>query len=85
MHISPATHIGAIRKGEACALHHQRGATRDGKGQARGEARVSLRVLAETNLAEALLQVVIGETLPRLVWRSGVVHFDANGAVKWHP
>ena len=46
---------------------------------------VGLRVLAETNLAEALLQVVIGETLPHLVWRSGVVQFDEHGAVKWHP
>jgi predicted ATP-grasp superfamily ATP-dependent carboligase len=46
---------------------------------------VGLRALAETNLAEALLRVVIGETLPRLVWRSGVVHFDANGTVQYDP
>jgi predicted ATP-grasp superfamily ATP-dependent carboligase len=43
---------------------------------------VGLRVLAETNLAEAMLHVVTGETLPRLVWRSGVVHFDAKGAIR---
>jgi predicted ATP-grasp superfamily ATP-dependent carboligase len=42
---------------------------------------VGLRTLAETNLAEALLQVAMGEMLPRLVWRSGVVQFDADGAV----
>jgi tyramine---L-glutamate ligase len=43
---------------------------------------VGLRALAETNLAEAVLHVAIGDETPELVWRSGVVQFEAGGAVK---
>lgn len=42
---------------------------------------VGLRALAETNLAGAWLQAASGAEIPDLVWRPGVVHFDASGAV----
>jgi predicted ATP-grasp superfamily ATP-dependent carboligase len=44
---------------------------------------VGLRALAETNLAETWLQVAFGDEPPHLVWRSGVVQFDADGTVQW--
>jgi predicted ATP-grasp superfamily ATP-dependent carboligase len=44
---------------------------------------VGLRALAESNLAEALLHIAMGEDGPRLVWRPGVVEFDPDGTVRW--
>jgi predicted ATP-grasp superfamily ATP-dependent carboligase len=44
---------------------------------------VGLRALAETNLAEVLLHVVQGGVTPHLVWRTGTVQFDADGALRW--
>jgi predicted ATP-grasp superfamily ATP-dependent carboligase len=46
---------------------------------------VGLRALAETNLAEALLEVAIRDEMPRVVWRSGRVQFDADGTVRLNP
>jgi predicted ATP-grasp superfamily ATP-dependent carboligase len=42
---------------------------------------VGLRALAQTNLAEVLLQVVLGHDVPTLAWRSGIAHFRADGRV----
>jgi predicted ATP-grasp superfamily ATP-dependent carboligase len=41
---------------------------------------IGLRALAETNLAEALLSVVVGSQTA-LKWRSGQVHFCTDGKV----
>jgi predicted ATP-grasp superfamily ATP-dependent carboligase len=46
---------------------------------------VGLRTMATGNLAEALLQVTVGDQIPRLAWQSGTVRFDADGAVQWSP
>jgi hypothetical protein len=43
---------------------------------------VGLRALAETNLAEALLRVALGDGIPNLLWRNRIVRFDADGAVR---
>jgi predicted ATP-grasp superfamily ATP-dependent carboligase len=45
---------------------------------------VGLRALAETNLAEALLHVALGDAIPNLAWRPGVVQFNADGTVQLH-
>ncbi len=42
---------------------------------------VGLRALAETNLAQAMLAVALGEEIPAVKWRSGVVDFRADGRV----
>jgi predicted ATP-grasp superfamily ATP-dependent carboligase len=42
---------------------------------------VGLRVLAESNLVEAMLQVVQGENVPELLWRKGTVHFRPDGTI----
>jgi predicted ATP-grasp superfamily ATP-dependent carboligase len=44
---------------------------------------VGLRTLAESNLAEALLRIALGEDSAHLLWRPGVVDFDADGTVRW--
>jgi hypothetical protein len=43
---------------------------------------VGLRALAETNLAEAMVQIVSGAAAPLLRWRSAVVRFQADGRVE---
>jgi tyramine---L-glutamate ligase len=40
---------------------------------------IGLRALAETNLAEAMLQMATGDSLPGLRWRGGSVVFNADG------
>jgi predicted ATP-grasp superfamily ATP-dependent carboligase len=40
---------------------------------------VGLRALAQTNLAEAMLHMVRGESIPPLAWRPGAVVFTADG------
>ncbi|MBY0521947.1 MAG: ATP-grasp domain-containing protein [Gemmataceae bacterium] len=42
---------------------------------------VGLRALARENLAEAMLCLVEGREPPPLRWRSGTVHFQADGSV----
>ncbi|HEV3205141.1 MAG TPA: ATP-grasp domain-containing protein [Gemmataceae bacterium] len=42
---------------------------------------LGLRALAQTNLAEALLQVFQGEASPKISWKKGLVHFQAEGTV----
>jgi predicted ATP-grasp superfamily ATP-dependent carboligase len=46
---------------------------------------VGLRALVQTNLAEALLQVALGNEIPTLVWRSGVARFHADGRATAYP
>src|SRR5262249_49480309 len=43
---------------------------------------VGLRVLAETNLVEAMLQVVQGENVPQIRWRRGTVHIRPDGTIQ---
>ena len=43
---------------------------------------VGLRALAQTNLAELLLRLVLGEEVPKLSWRAATIHFEANGSVQ---
>lgn len=42
---------------------------------------VGLRALARFNLAEALLAVATGATLPAMDWNAGPIHFRADGRV----
>jgi predicted ATP-grasp superfamily ATP-dependent carboligase len=42
---------------------------------------LGLRRLAETNLAEAMLRIVMGEQVAPITWRGGVVRFRADGAL----
>jgi tyramine---L-glutamate ligase len=42
---------------------------------------IGLRTLAETNLAETLLEVALGQEAPPLRWRSGFVRFYSDGRV----
>jgi predicted ATP-grasp superfamily ATP-dependent carboligase len=42
---------------------------------------VGLRALARFNLAEVLLTVTTGTSLPTMSWRQGPVHFRADGSV----
>jgi hypothetical protein len=42
---------------------------------------VGLRALAETNLVQAMLHIVIGKAIPRLKWRAGLVQFQADGRI----
>jgi predicted ATP-grasp superfamily ATP-dependent carboligase len=42
---------------------------------------VGLRALAEANLAETMVRVVSGESVPPLTWRRGSVRFTAEGTV----
>jgi predicted ATP-grasp superfamily ATP-dependent carboligase len=44
---------------------------------------VGLRALAEANLAEALLHIAMGDGIANLLWRKGMVSFDADGAVRF--
>jgi tyramine---L-glutamate ligase len=42
---------------------------------------VGLRALAKFNIAEAMLAVVRGESLPTLEWREGVIAFTSEGQI----
>jgi predicted ATP-grasp superfamily ATP-dependent carboligase len=42
---------------------------------------IGLRVLAKVNLANALLQIALGEEFPIIDWNAGMVRFTAAGAV----
>jgi predicted ATP-grasp superfamily ATP-dependent carboligase len=46
---------------------------------------VGLRALAETNLAQAWLQVAVREEMPLIRWRTGLAHFSASGIVELRP
>jgi predicted ATP-grasp superfamily ATP-dependent carboligase len=43
---------------------------------------VGLRALAQTNLAEAMVGIVQGNDIPKIIWRSGQVAFQASGKVE---
>jgi predicted ATP-grasp superfamily ATP-dependent carboligase len=44
---------------------------------------VGLRALAEFNLAETMLHILEGRTVPGLKWRTGSVVFHCHGQVEW--
>jgi len=46
---------------------------------------IGLRELAENNLDEALLQVVLEDRLPDLRWKAGMIRFSADGCIFFTP